>query len=382
MEVIAITEIEPPVHSSTNNSLIVNEGREKFKSIYPIEKVPANLRKSNEEAYTPKIISIGPYHRGGNRGIKYKHMYYTHRRFLHKIIDDKECEIQYFYAEAINQKYIIDMFTLDACFIIELFLISNSKSWRSDDPIFTNQSQLRSLKNDFLLLENQFPFVFIEEVFNREYGHVSFDLLDLAFDFFKEFNVLHIWPSNVKIEHFTDLLRTFQLPPSRRLPPRSNKMVKLSYSATQLREVGVKFEPSTSQCILDLKFSLKSGVLRIPCLELNNTTETLMRNILALEQTRYRGNGYVTDYFVILHFLIQSTEDMDLLCDRKIVVNYLFDTNAATSLVKDLFKDIKWEDMNHNYIRIYQNLNKFYHRQRSQPRIWKKILKRDYFSNP
>lgn len=218
------------------------------------------------------------------------------------------------------------------------------------------------MKNDFLLLENQLPFVFIEEVFNREYGHVSSDLLDLAFDFFKEFNVLHIWPSNVKIEHFTDLLRTFQLPPSRRLPPRSNKMVKLSYSATQLREVGVKFEPSTSQCILDLKFSLKSGVLRIPCLELNNTTETLMRNILALEQTRYRGNGYVTDYFVILHFLIQSTEDMDLLCDRGIVVNYLFDTNSATSLVKDLFKDIKWEDMNHNYIRIYQNLNKFYHR--------------------
>lgn len=71
MEVIVITEIEPPVHSSTNNALIVNEGREKFKSIYPIEKVLANLHKSNEEAYTPKIISIGPYHRGGNRGIKY-----------------------------------------------------------------------------------------------------------------------------------------------------------------------------------------------------------------------------------------------------------------------------------------------------------------------
>ncbi|KAK7849753.1 hypothetical protein CFP56_002379, partial [Quercus suber] len=48
--------------------------------------------------------------------------------------------------------------------------------------------------------------------------------------------------SNVKIEYFTDLIRTFQLPPPENLPKRGNDWAGLSYTATQLHEAGVKFE--------------------------------------------------------------------------------------------------------------------------------------------
>ena len=70
----------------------------------------------------------------------------------------------------------------------------------------------------------------------------------------------------MKIKHFIDLIRTFLLPPSDRLPQAGNHNVKLFYSATKLYEAGVKFKVSPSKCILDFKF--KNGVLEIPQLSL------------------------------------------------------------------------------------------------------------------
>ena len=83
---------------------------------------------------------------------------------------------------------------------------------------------------------------------------------------------------NVKIEHFTDLVRLFYL--SEQLPERRSGGAILSYSAIQLHEVGVKckgveFDEEKGfyrgdKRFLDISFDFKNGVLEIPCIKLND----------------------------------------------------------------------------------------------------------------
>ena len=100
-----------------------------------------------------------------------------------------------------------------------------------------------------------------------------------------------------------------------------------------LIEAGVKFKVSSSRCLLDLKFNFEYGLLEMPLLVINNHTEALIRNLLALELFRHGEKKYVMDYFYITGFHVNTTKDMDLLCDKGIVVNYLSDNKAATSIV-------------------------------------------------
>ena len=73
----------------------------------------------------------------------------------------------------------------------------------------------------------------------------------------------------------------------------------------------------------------------MPLLVLNNLTEALIQNLIALELFRHGENKYIMDYFYILGFLVNTNnKDMDLLCDKGNVVNYLRDNKAATSMVK------------------------------------------------
>nr|XP_023904116.1 UPF0481 protein At3g47200-like isoform X2 [Quercus suber] len=326
-----IVEIEQPVGASSNSALIATEGQKKLRSIPPIHKVPANIRKWNEGAYTPSNVSIGPYHCNSN----IRREYFSKLNILisecagRKLGVMDEFDIRHYYRETIDDpNYVTDkLFVRDAYLVIEIFL-------RLIDD---------ARRIDLLLLENQLPFFFIEELFRREYANTSSSLIELTFDFFKEFNVLNIKPTDLKIEieHFTDLLRTFYLPPSRQLPKRGRKSIKLLYTATQLQEAGVKIE------------------------------------------TRYVGNGYVTDYFLMMSSLAQSIEDMELLRHLKIVQGFDYKTDdALLSIVQDLCRDIESIDMNHDYILTFKKLKKFHNRPRNLMHMWKKPLKRDYFSNP
>ena len=123
----------------------------------------------------------------------------------------------------------------------------------------------------------------------------------------------------MEIDHFTDLLRTVQLPPPKKQPERSDQLIRLMYTATQLHEAGEKFEVGTSECCFDIKF--KNGALKIPKLELDDWTEVLTRNIMALEQTCYIEDAYFTNYFRLMDSLINTRKDVDFLCDKIFLVN-------------------------------------------------------------
>ena len=360
-----------------------------------IRRIPDDLRQVKEKAYTPTTISIGPIHHCKN---KFQIMETCKVRYLKSFISRTEKNLENFvstisgmegrvrscYVEAtlplMHSDEFVKMILLDAVFILELFYICRH-DLEKDDLILLDQ--ITNIRCDLILLENQLPFFVLEELFDlfSPYRSNSFSFIQLTFDFFQYLNVQNISHQNVKIEHFTDLIRTFQTPQLICRPEGQTRTEKstLLYSATQLHEAGVKFKMISSPCLDVSTFKFTNGVLEIPCLELYDETESFIRNVMALEEFRYPTEKYVTDYFIFLDNLINTTKDMDLLCNEKIVINHLGDNNAATSFFNNLNTNILLPGVESNYNDICRNLNKFYEKPWHR---WKATLRHQYFSTP
>ena len=274
----------------------------------------------------------------------------------------------------------VKMILVDTSFILEL-LERSSKGLTSDDPMAV-EPRATAVMLDLLLLENQLPFFVIKKLHHLAFPSPSNPLLQHTFIYFGKYICNQLIQPNpdVEIKHFTDLLRTFMLPPPVERPEsviEQSQHTKLLYSATQLREAGVKFEVVKSECRFDINF--EKGVLKIPSLELMAWTEVVTRNIMALEQTHYIKDTYFTDYLILMDSLINTREDVDLLCKKKILVNYLGDNNAAMSMINNLNNGITWITTRKDYIDLYKKLNSFYEIPWHK---WKATLRRQYFSTP
>jgi hypothetical protein len=107
-----------------------------------IYRVPKRLRKVKKESYTPKLVSIGPFHHRTNElkdtsmkmhKLRYLKAFSDRTRKsqedLRKIIKENEVKIRHCYSEdcKLNSKDFVKMILLDAIFIIELFLRINAK---------------------------------------------------------------------------------------------------------------------------------------------------------------------------------------------------------------------------------------------------------------
>ena len=383
--------------NENQNKQLVNDIETKLKMLEflapnecRIYKVPYHLRKWNEEAYTPHVISIGPYHYNKekfrttekHKVIYFKHFMKRNERNLEDLVSTirkMEERIQCCYVETVQLKSddFVEMIMFDAIFILELFLESNLRDWATDDPMYVEKWLYALVTHELLLLENQVPFFVIEELYRLALPPNSRSLIQLTFDFFNHLNI-HGKAPNVKIQHFTDLLRFFELPNENELPDhRHPEVIFPKYSATQLREAGVKFEVASRNCVLDLNFN--KGVLKIPLLDFQDNMEDRVRNIMALEQCDSSKPLYFTDFFLILDRLVNTTTDVDLLSDKGIVVNSLGDTNVVTSIINNLNRGIFRRDMNKNYCDLCKALNAFYEERWHR---WKALLRHQYFSSP
>ncbi|KAM3702468.1 hypothetical protein ACJW31_04G028000 [Castanea mollissima] len=362
-----------------------------------IYKVPHHLRKFNKEAYTPQIISIGPFHHQTSRlKAMQEHKERFFRSFLKRsqinleclvgTIKDMEGSIRGCYEETndLDSNSFVKMILVDASFILELLIRNDSQKTEDHLDGVLGEPRASAVMLDLLLLENQLPFFVIEKLHQLAFPFPSafsnYDsLLRLSIKYFRDcynFQFRHDLP-NVEIDHFTDLLRTVQLPPPKKQQKRRCSQNFLFYTATQLHEAGVNFKVGTSECCFDIKF--EKGVLEIPKLELDDWTEVLTRNIMALEQTCYIKDAYFTDYFCLMDSLINTRIDVDLLCDKKILVNSLGDNDAAKSMINNLNNGIILVSKGDNYVNLCNELNNFY----DEPwHSWKATLKSQYFSTP
>ncbi|XP_054817009.1 UPF0481 protein At3g47200-like [Prosopis cineraria] len=272
-----------------------------------IYKVPLMICLLKPDAYTPQVVSISPFHHGDLRLEEMeRHKQIVFKRFAKRAMTDLDTLVNYLeeelepkvrasHSKSIqhNKKELVELIIVDAVFIIELFrMLYEDDDEVKNDAKLSQSWLLEAILIDFLLLENQLPFFFLEKLFDdiafppKLRGHLP-SLLDLTYCYFGHHNVQTLKPNpDVRIKHCTDLLRLFYLPketkPEKRQPFKMDGSSILLYSENELREAGVKLKASTSKCLLDLKFS-KPPILKIPKIYVGDDTETSFCDMVALE---------------------------------------------------------------------------------------------------
>nr|POE88631.1 upf0481 protein [Quercus suber] len=149
--------------------------------------VPKRLREVKKEAYTPRLISVGPLHRNidaSNEMEMLKQKYF--QEFFHRtwkdrmefenIVKKNEENIRHCYAAEISllgKEDFVKMILLDSIFIIELFLrTATRQEYEKDDYILSKPWLDEGIKHDLILLENQLPFFILDEL----HHHIGRDI--------------------------------------------------------------------------------------------------------------------------------------------------------------------------------------------------------------
>ncbi|KAK4263555.1 hypothetical protein QN277_028949 [Acacia crassicarpa] len=363
-----------------------------------IYRVPHTLRCVKKEAYTPNVISIGPFHHGNERlQDMEKHKQIMFKRFIQRAkssLDDLVRFVRHFepkirasYSETIKltEQELMEMTLMDAGFIIELFIMLEDDDWEeSNDDKLSQPWLVSSILQDLILLENQLPFFVIEEIFNKAFPHDRglssfFKTTCEGFKLIIRHNLK--LTHDIEIKHFTDLLRLFHL--QGRMPYRApvSESHVLKYSANDLQEVGIKLKKistnSESPCFLNLKFSGHN--LEIPQIIVDFRTEILFRNMIALEQCHYLHDAYITDYAFVLDALIDTYKDVDLLIHKDIVMSFLGDSNEVVRMFNGLPNNFTLTAFNSNYLDICKRLNYYCQDRRHKMMA---TLRRDYCNTP
>ncbi|XP_049381078.1 putative UPF0481 protein At3g02645 [Solanum stenotomum] len=385
-----------------------------FKSC-TIFKVNMRLRESNPDAYTPKMVSIGPYHRKNAQlrpMEKYKLLYL--RRFLKRSeeFDEKFCisMLEYMKEEALmcyddieyldtddNHEF-YQMLLLDGCFIVE-FIRECSKKYAEDgeDKIINSVDyKYNQILRDLLLLENQLPF-FILDRLHFLTAKDDEPLEKLAITLFSQvvnlgymsehsdscvMNLKKFGIERRDMKHLLQVVHVVSCPMNFEKSSNDNdtKWNKVMPNATELSEAGVRFaKVNQTTSLFDIKFE-NGGLMTIPSIDVVDSTETLLRNFIAYEQQSTDLQYlYFSNYAIFMDHLIDSNKDVSLLRGKKIIANWIGEDKE----VANLFNKIG------NGVTTYSN---FYYRKvflvaakHCDEKPWNRMmanLKHNYFSSP
>ncbi|KAF5468172.1 hypothetical protein F2P56_012348 [Juglans regia] len=363
-----------------------------------IFKIPNLLYRQNETAFIPDAFSLGPIHHGHpnmRSTEKFKVMYLhglitrisspdTRKKRVIDLVNsikDVEREAREYYAEPIEYtpEEFVKILVLDGCFIIELFRKKAYEELREqDDPIFSTSCMLQFLYHDLILLENQVPWIVLERLFNVTIQQTYNDaLLLLAIRFFGSTFSPIPPPTTILplegVKHIVDLLRKWLVSSSKEEESNSEYW-EVMPSTTALVEAGIKLVKGTSESILDVEFN--DGILKIPPLFSQETTETVFRNLICFEQCYPNCESRLSSYAVLIGNLINTRKDMDILCENEIIDSWL-NRKDAVQFFNKLYHYSYLKTF--YYGRLCKKVNGYC--QRRWPR-WRAVLVRNYFNTP
>ncbi|XP_028060595.1 UPF0481 protein At3g47200-like [Camellia sinensis] len=243
---------------------------------------------------------------------------------------DSEKEARNFYADPIrlDLNEFVEMMLLDSCFIIQLFHKFLNMELRKDDPIFQLAHIKSSIRGDLMLFENQLPFFVLMKLFNMPQNFAASlnNFVHMSRAFFKaaKLCVLSV-PSvgdleKLDIKHLLGLLHycccsEFHSMASQNVPIKE----KFLKSSTELHEAGIKFEKDEEGSLFNIK-------------------------------------NYFTVYVNFMDFLVNSSEDVEILSHHGIIHNLLGDNAVFSTVLSKLGNNIVIPFL--GYPEVYNNVNK------------------------
>ncbi|ESQ52273.1 hypothetical protein EUTSA_v10016644mg [Eutrema salsugineum] len=375
-----------------------------------IFRVPQSMIDCNGRCYEPRVVSVGPYHRGQTHLQmieEHKWLYLntlltrTHQtksltlEDYMKNVKSVEEEARECYSESINMESdeFNEMMVLDGCFILELFRkVSKLVPFEQDDPLVAMSWVLPFFYRDFIRIENQIPFFVLESLFDLTRGdnekETNASLPSLAFAFFN--NTMHRTSEDIArfkdlgAKHLLDLVRSSLIPESElHAPPVTNQGKKktpsnIIHSISKLRRAGIKIrELKDAESFLVVRFT--HGAIEMPSITVDDFMSSFLQNCVAYEQCHVACSMHFTTYATLLDCLMNTHKDVEYLCDHNIIENYFGTEAEVAEFVNSLGKDVAF-DIRQCYLRdLFEQVNEYY---KSSWHVEWASFKYTYFSSP
>ncbi|EMS65336.1 hypothetical protein TRIUR3_29468 [Triticum urartu] len=219
------------------------------------------------------------------------------------------------------------------------------------------------------LLENQIPFFVMERVYElvsevllRHYP-IAIQENDRPKHFHHLLHLYHTYlrPSQKfdeelqyqgKTGYFHGLLRRWNVSgksvdPDKNLEQmerlETGKLFKRWRRAEEYHEAGVQFmrreyDGQSRHSLLDIRFI--NGVMEIPCLPVDESSESVFKNLLALEQMDYRFGNDISAYVTFMSQIMDTPADATLLVEKGIIVHMLDSDEEVSALFTRLTKQL------------------------------------------
>ncbi|KAK1552900.1 hypothetical protein Q3G72_025354 [Acer saccharum] len=248
---------------------------------------------------------------------------------------------------------------------------------------------------DIILVENQLPLFILEDLFILAKPYLpdpfkEYSLSRFACIFF-EYHVCRAVPiplsRNItfmesyyaKAKHFIDLIRLCLEPPNRDDTLRYLADSEAAPNITRLHQSGIKFKTaSVDKNLFDIQFISEKKELVIPKLVITNLTVHVLRNLRIFEELHCDTN-FMNDYGAILHRLLSTLKDVELLSETGVIENRVLDDQGLLTLFEELCRDARVDIDYFYYSGLVKDLQSYCESRRHR---WKAYLKQNYFNNP
>ncbi|AAD10660.1 Hypothetical protein [Arabidopsis thaliana] len=370
-----------------------------------IYRVPSQLREVNPEAYRPRMLLIGPLTHSkkpkvhtDSRYLEYKMM--EDQKVLYKdaftkrldtdiailedmktTIKDEEVNIRASYAVStawILSDIFVELILNDSIFIVEFILRMYESHEKIGDMIVDKPFYTSTVLDDLTLLENQLPYFCLSKLLNpitkRFCGDQSLDQVILQLFSVNDSGMIN---ENTKFNHFTDLFRCVykeSLGQNLELNNSKSQIVDMK-SANMLYSVGVDFKVVKREYSLNVSF--EEGCLILPSFPADESSNIILRNVIAYEQCHDPENAFTTNYINFMNFLITSDEDVAILTSAGVLTNGVGRSSMVLKMVNNLAIGVLLSNQS-QYHDIVEKLN--IHHSSRRKRIWAK-LRKVYFSD-
>ncbi|VAH19066.1 unnamed protein product [Triticum turgidum subsp. durum] len=315
-----------------------------------IYRVPACIKDIKSKAYQPQVVSLGPFHHGDPNLLPMEeHKRRALRHLLRRAgrpLDDFVAAVEDI-AEQLESAYMdlggewragidgkgrerfLQMMIVDGCFLLEVMrrtAAGNSKQvddYAGNDPIFSRHGILYMvpyIKRDMLML-------------------------------FGEYQKIRSSEDNTQDN---DIIR----------------------SAVELYEAGIQFKTSKSSSLHNIRF--KHGVLSMPTVPVDDSTEYMFLNMMAFERLHVGAGNDVTAYVFFMDNIIDSAKDVALLSSKGIIQNAVGSDKAVAKLFNSISRDVVLEP-DSALDAVQRQVNGYF---RQPWNMWRANLIHTYFRSP
>ncbi|KAK2995262.1 hypothetical protein RJ640_018369 [Escallonia rubra] len=320
-------------------------------------------------------------------------------KILEKAADARSC---YAAAHELNDDVrFAEMLLVDGCFILELLYRRKVNHPGNNDPIScTNGLIGHAVTDDLLLLENQIPMFVLQTLLDFSLVQ-PYTLPDLIISFFG--NMLNFELEIEKVDrtesaaHILGLLHDcYRRRDTAASGGRSISHI-TKHSAIDLVRAGVRFREDKGRdqiCMsfsTSCRFSLLSGSgcnswffqfcgrtsFEIPKLHIYDSTESLLRNLIAWEQFSPSMSKTITSYAFLMDTLVNSNDDVEVLEKAGVLQNHLGASEDAKRLFNSICKEVDVGPF--IFSEEWQKVEEY--RKLKWPR-YLASLRRDYFNSP